>query len=86
MSRKQVSVCFYISYYYKIHQMHDSDILMLKIGIPDKNNHFATLHLPWDSNCKYRPSNGNRTVYDPNKSMQNPLDIWFCKKIQRQKP
>ena len=30
-------------YYYKIHQMHDSDILLLKIWIPDKNNLFATL-------------------------------------------
>ena len=41
MSRKHVY--FYASYYYKIHQMHDSDIFPLKIGIPDKNNLFATL-------------------------------------------
>ena len=26
--------------------MHDSDILLLKIGIPDKNNLFATLGIP----------------------------------------
>ena len=34
---------FYATYYYKIHQMHDSDIFLLKIGIPDKNDLFATL-------------------------------------------
>ena len=43
MSRKQVWVYFHASYYYKIHQMHDLYIFPLKIGIPDKNNLFATL-------------------------------------------
>ena len=43
MSKNQAYVHFYASYYYNIHQLHDSDIYLLKIGIPDKNNLFATL-------------------------------------------
>ena len=34
---------FYASYSDKIHQIHDSDIFLLKIMIPDKDNLFATL-------------------------------------------
>ena len=34
---------FHASNYYKIHQINDSDIFQWKIGIPDKNNLFATM-------------------------------------------
>ena len=43
MSRKQAYFNIYDSYCGKIHQVHDSDIFQLKIGMPDKNNPFATL-------------------------------------------
>ena len=36
--------------------MHDSDILLLKIGIPDKNNLFATLPTNWISIAKLSSS------------------------------
>ena len=43
MSKKQAYVYFYASYFDKIHQIYDSDIFQLKIGISDKNNLFASL-------------------------------------------
>ena len=45
MSRKKAYFNIYDSYCGKIHQVHDSDIFQLKIGIPDQNNLFATLEL-----------------------------------------
>ena len=46
MSKKQAFVSLDVSNWYKIHQIHDSDIFQLKIRIPDKNNLFATLTTP----------------------------------------
>ena len=59
MSKKQVSVYVYATYCYKLHQNCDSDIFPLKIGIPDKNNLFATLVLTHQVllNLKYRLAN-----------------------------
>ena len=38
----------------QIHQMHDLDMFLLKIGIPDKNNLFATLFI-WGADFAILP-------------------------------
>ena len=43
MRRKQANSNFCASYCYKILQIYDLDIFHLKIGIPDKNDLYATL-------------------------------------------